>query len=97
MKPTVLTKTKMKRREKMNEFLKAMKSDFNYGLTENGGIKHTSTLNKVLDMFAMGGAMRHRNDEDIIRMFKGAYEENATLALRCLFYLRDIRGGKLVA
>lgn len=78
----------------MNEFLKAMKADFNFGLTENGGIKHTSTLNKVLDMFATGGAMRHRSDEDIIRMFKGAYEENPTLALRCLFYLRDIRGGQ---
>ena len=54
----------------MNEFLKAMKSDFNYGLTENGGIKHTSTLNKVLDMLAMGGAMRHRSDEDV---FEGPF------------------------
>ena len=78
----------------MNDFLKAMKEDTNYALTENFGITHKSTLNKVLDMFAMGGAMRHRTDEDIIRMFKEAYEENATLGLRCLFYLRDIRGGQ---
>ena len=78
----------------MNEFLKAMKNDTNYGLTENSGVKHLSTLNKVLDMFAMGGAMRTRTDDDIILMFKDAYEEDATLALRCLFYLRDIRGGQ---
>ena len=78
----------------MNEFLKAMKSDNNYGYTENGGIKHNSTLNKVLDMFAMGGAMRKRSNDDIITMFKDAYAEDPTLALRCLFYLRDIRGGQ---
>lgn len=81
----------------MNEFLKAMKNDTNYGYTEKGGVKHNSTLNAVLDMFAMGGAMRNRSDEDIILMFKKAYQEDATLALKCLFYLRDCRGGKLVA
>ena len=78
----------------MNEFLKAMKNETNYGYTENGGIKHTTTLNKVLDMFAMGGSMRNRYDEDIIFMFKNAYEEDKTLALKCLFYLRDARGGQ---
>ena len=52
----------------MNEFLHAMKSNFNYGLTENGGIKHKTTMNNVLDMFAMGGSMRKRSDEDVILM-----------------------------
>lgn len=78
----------------MNEFLKTMKQENNYGLTENGGIKHVSTLNKVLDMFAMGGAMRSRDEDTVISLFKEAYEEDATMALRCLFYLRDIRGGQ---
>lgn len=77
----------------MNEFLKAMKNDTNYGYTEKGGVKHNSTLNAVLDMFAMGGSMRNRSDDDVINMFKRAYEEDATLALKCLFYLRDVRGG----
>lgn len=78
----------------MNEFLNAMKIDTNYGLTENGGIKHNTTMNKILDMFAMGGAMRNRSDDDIIHMFKCAYGEDPALALRCLFYLRDVRGGQ---
>ena len=78
----------------MNEFLKAMKNDTNYGYTEKGGVKHNSTLNAVLDMFAMGGSMRSRSDEDVILMFKKAYQEDATLALKCLFYLRDCRGGQ---
>lgn len=81
----------------MNDFLKAMKEDTNYALTENFGITHKSTMSKVLDMFAMGGSMRNRSEDDIIHMFKNAYDEDATLALRCLFYLRDVRGGKLVA
>ena len=77
----------------MNELLKSMKAESNYEHTENGALTHKSTLNKVLDMFAMGGSMRNRPEDEIIIMFKKAYEENATLALKCLFYLRDARGG----
>lgn len=78
----------------MNEFLNALKNDSNYGYTENGGVKHNSTMSKVLDMFGMGGSMRNRSEDDIIHMFRCAYGEDATLALRCLFYLRDVRGGQ---
>ena len=78
----------------MNEYLKSLKVDNNYGYTENGGIKHKTTMSNVLDMFAMGGAMRKRTEDDIIIMFKKAYDEDHTLALRCLFYLRDVRGGQ---
>ena len=78
----------------MNDFLKAMKEDTNYTLTENFGITHKTTMSDVLDMFAMGGAMRNRTEDDIITMFKKAYDEDHTLALRCLFYLRDVRGGQ---
>ena len=78
----------------MNEFLNALKNDTNYGYTENGGIKHNSTMSKVLDMFGMGGSMRNRDEDDILHMFKCAYGEDPELALRCLFYLRDVRGGQ---
>ena len=54
-------------------------------------------MNPVYDMFATGGAYRRRNDEDCILLFKNAYEEDKSLALKCLFYLRDVRGGKLFA
>ena len=77
----------------MNELLKNLKMDTNYALTENGAITHVTTLSNVLDMFAMGGSMRNRSDDDVINMFKRAYEEDATLALKCLFYLRDCRSG----
>jgi hypothetical protein len=71
-----------------------MKSEMNYGLTENGAIKHTTTGNDLLDMFAQGGAYRSRSDEDCIVLFKKAFAENPAYALKCLFYLYDVRGGQ---
>lgn len=77
-----------------NTFLDSIKREMNYAETENGGITHKSTLDAVYDMFALGGTYRSRSDEDCILLFKKALEENEELALKCLFYLRDIRCGQ---
>ena len=61
---------------------------------ENGAIATKTTGNKVYDMFAVGGAYRKRSANDVIALFKAAFDEDATYALRCLFYLRDCRGGQ---
>lgn len=78
----------------MNEFLHEMKAVTNYTNTENGAIIHRSTLNKVLDMFALGGSYRKRSNSDCIVLFQEAYNVDKTLAVKCLFYLRDARGGQ---
>lgn len=78
----------------MNTFMNQMKNATNYGYTENGAIKHNTTNSAVLDMFALGGAYRSRSYEDVILLFKNAFEEDPVLAMKCLFYLRDIRGGQ---
>lgn len=78
----------------MNALLNGLKENCNYTLTENGGVTHKSTLNSLLDFFAMGAAYRTRSDEDCILLFKNAYEESPEYALKCLFYIRDILEGQ---
>ena len=75
-------------------FMDSLKKVTNFTTTENGATAHKTTLNKVYDMFALGGAYRSRSDEDCILLFKNAFDENPELAVKCLFYLRDIRGGQ---
>lgn len=77
-----------------NTFMNAITDATNFTYTENGGITHKTTRSDLLDMFAMGAAYRNRSDSDVILLFKNAFEENPVYALKCLFYIRDIRGGQ---
>ena len=77
-----------------NAFLEELKERDNYTYTENGGVAHKRLNSKVYEMFALGAAYRKRNDADCINLFINALEEDESLALKCLFYLRDIRGGQ---
>ena len=78
----------------MNKFMNGMANATNYTYTENGAVTHKTTKSDLLDMFAMGAAMRTRSDEDVILMFRKAFKENPVYALKCLFYIRDVRGGQ---
>lgn len=78
----------------MNSLLNAMQVQQNTKLTENGGLAYKSTMDSLMDLFAFGGAYRSRSDTDCILLFKKAFEQNESLALKCLFYLRDVRGGQ---
>ena len=78
----------------MNTFMNGLIDATNLKTTENGALAHKTTKSAVYDMFAFGGAYRNRSREDIILLFKNALEENEVLAMKCLFYLRDCRGGQ---
>ena len=78
----------------MNKFISGLQDVSNFTRTENGAVTHKTTKSDLLDMFAMGAAYRTRSDEDVILMFQKAYKENPVYALKCLFYIRDVRGGQ---
>ena len=78
----------------MNTFLNGLTNANNFTLTENGAVTHKSTNSALLDLFGMGAAYRKRSDEDCILLFRNAFVENPVYALKCLFYIRDVRGGQ---
>ena len=66
----------------------------NLTYTENGALTHESSLSANVDLFFHGAAIRKSKPEQIVEYFNAAFKEDPTLALRILFYLRDIRGGQ---
>lgn len=66
----------------------------NLGRTANGAIAYNSTLDKVYDLFALGGAYRDRAAQDKIDLFAAALGDDQDMAIVCLFYLRDILHGQ---
>ena len=73
--------------------LKFLKQEANMTYTENGAVTYRSTQSECLDLFAAIGALRRESDEEITNRFLRAYAENADLAMKILFFARDIRGG----
>ncbi len=62
--------------------------------TENGAVTNRTSGSKLLDLFGQIGAMRSQSVSDIESTFGAALTEDSNLAMRCLFYARDVRGGK---
>ena len=73
--------------------LNELKIEANRTLTENGAITLRSTGSDCLDLFATIGALRNAEEQEIIVRFTRAYAEDRDMAMKMLFYSRDIRGG----
>ena len=74
-------------------FLDQLKTEANYKKTMNGARTHGTSGDACLDLFAVAGGMRYKQEKEQIRLFDKAYIENPELAMKLLFYIRDIRGG----
>lgn len=75
-------------------FMNALENSFSQtSYTENGARGYASTGHALLDMNFKVSSYRKADDETIYNDFCEAFRENQMLALRWLFYARDVRGG----
>lgn len=73
--------------------LEYLKKEANRTYTENGAATYATTCSDCLDLFATVGALRSADDSEITKRFVRAYAENPNLAMKLLFFARDVRGG----
>ena len=73
--------------------LEYLKNEANKTYTENGAATYATTNSDCLDLFATIGALRRESESEIITRFIRAYSENRDIAMKLLFFARDIRGG----
>lgn len=75
-------------------FTDLIENELNFTETENGAVALKSTKSGLLDAFSKLATFREAEEETIIKTFNLAYAENKELAMKLLFYVRDIRGGQ---
>lgn len=73
--------------------LEYIKNEANRTYTENGAVTYATTCSDCLDLFATVGALRSSSEQEIRTRFMRAYTENPDLAMKTLFFARDVRGG----
>ena len=73
--------------------LEHLKNEANRTYTENGAVTYATTYSDCLDLFATIGALRSSNEQEIISRFVRAFTEDPNLAMKTLFFARDVRGG----
>lgn len=73
--------------------LEDMKKNSNLTFTENGAVTNGTTGSDCLDLFSGIGAFRYKSDGEIIKPFIKAFTENPDMAMKILFFGRDVREG----
>lgn len=76
-------------------FMNAIKNELDNEtcLTENGSVGFRTTGKKLLDLNFAVASLRSASEQVITNKFMDAYYENPVLAMKWLFYSRDVRGG----
>lgn len=75
-----------------NKFINALQTEDTF--TENGMPTNSSSGEYIVDMFFHMGALRASPDNEILKLFVGAFGENSLLAIKAMFHNRNIRGGQ---
>lgn len=73
--------------------LNILKNELNTTYTENGALTLKSSGSYCLDLFSTIGALRSADNNEIISRFMRAFAEDKDVAMKILFFARDVRGG----
>ena len=74
-------------------FLQGLEKELNVSITENGAVGYKTTGKAILDFNFKIASYRSKSEKEILNDFKDVWFENKELALKFLFYIRDIREG----
>ena len=77
----------------MNAVRQTLDNEYNVSITENGAVGYRTTGKELLDLNFAVASLRKMSDAEVAKRFSKAFYENQTLAMKWLFYARDVRGG----
>ena len=81
----------------MSNFMSAVKNtlnnECNYSMTENGALGYRTTGKELLDLNFAVASLRRATPIEIANRFTKAFFEDKIVAMKWLFFARDVRGG----
>ena len=79
--------------EFMNAIKNTLDNEMNIAVTENGAVGYRTSGKELLDLNFAVASLRHMSDEEVARRFRKAFCEDHVLAMKWLFFARDVRQG----
>ena len=76
----------------MTNLKETINEEFNTSVTENGAVGYRTTGKELLDINFSVTSMRNMDEQQIVDKFVKTFYEDRLLAVKWLFYARDIRG-----
>lgn len=77
----------------MNAMQNTLNNEYNVSVTENGAIGYRTTGKALLDLNFAVASLRSMSEKVIVEKFTKAFFEDKVLAMKWLFYARDVREG----
>lgn len=77
-----------------NPLVAGMAVEGNVAYTLNGAKSNASSLDACVDFFGKGAALRKNTDAQVVDLFSKAFYQDRLVALKTLFYVRDVREGQ---
>lgn len=77
----------------MNAINSTLNNEMNVSVTENGAVGYRTSGKELLDLNFAVASLRSMSDAEVADRFKKAFCEDKILAMKWLFYARDVRQG----